>query len=194
MRHPWRTTALSSALALTFALVLSGSAAADSDLWLHVSVDGARGESVNVNLPITLIEAALPMIPEEHFRHGRLVIDGDDWGGDHDVSVADLRAIWNELKGSPDMTFVTVEDHGDHVKVAKSGPYLLVDIEDEHGEDSRVRMPMAVVDALLAGDGETLDIRAAVEALAAHGEGELVTVNSDDEQVRVWVDRIPETD
>ena len=186
----WRTAGL----LLALALVLTIPAAADSDLWLHVRVDGRNGESVNVNLPLSLVEAALPMIPEEHFREGRLMIDGRHWGSDHDLSVADLRNIWNELKSSPDMTFVTVEDHHERVKVAKSGAYLLVDIDDDGRESAQVRMPMVVVDALLSGDGETLDIRAAIEALAAHGEGELVTVSEDDEQVRVWVDRSPETE
>lgn len=197
MRHPEqisspRLLGPSLALALTLALGLAPAATADSDLWLHVRVDGRHGETVNVNLPLSLVEAALPMIPQEHFHDGQIVIDHHRWGPGHHLTVADLRAIWGELEASPDMTFVTVEDHDETVRVAKSGAYLLVDIDDRGRESSRVRIPVSVVDALLSGEGESLDLRAAIEALAAHGEGELVTVSQEDETVRVWVDRTPE--
>lgn len=181
------------AAALTLFLGLAPAVMADADLWLHVRVDGRHGETVNVNLPLSLVEAALPLIPAEHFHDGHIVLDDHHWGAEgHHLSVADLRDLWRELKASPDMTFVTVEDHEETVRVAKSGAYLVVDIDDRGGETSQVRMPVAVVDALLSGDGESLDVRAAIGALAAHGEGELVTVTEDDETVRVWVDRIPE--
>lgn len=179
--------------ALTLFIGLAPAARADADLWLHVRVDGRQGETVSVNLPLSLVEAALPLIPEEHLHDGQIVLDHHHWGaGGHRLSVADLRDIWRELKASPDMTFVTVEDHEETVRVAKSGAYLVVDIDDRGREASQIRMPVAVVDALLSGDGESLDVRAAIAALAEHGEGELVTVSEDDETVRVWVDRIPE--
>ncbi len=55
-------------------------------------------------------------------------------------------------------------------------------------------MPFAVVDALLSGDEDKLDIEAAIHALVQEGEGELVTVTSDKDNVRVWVDSIAEAD
>ena len=66
--------------------------------------------------------------------------------------------------------------------------------EDEDGADVNVQIPSRVVDALLSGEGEELNFRAAIEALAAEGEGELVTVNDDDDRVRVWVDHIAEAE
>jgi hypothetical protein len=50
------------------------------------------------------------------------------------------------------------------------------------------------VDALLSGNEDELDIQAAINALVQEGEGELVTVTSDDENVRIWVDSIAEAD
>ena len=153
-------------------MMTAGVAAADTDgLWLHVRVDGHHGEKVSVNLPLSLIEAAIPMIPDEHFRNGDLHFDDIHWGHGHRMSISELRELWQELKSSPDMTFVTVEDGDETVTVKKSGDYMLVDTE-EHGDSAvQVRVPLAVVDALLSGDGETIDVRAAVEALAAHGRG-----------------------
>jgi hypothetical protein len=50
---------------------------------------------------------------------------------------------------------------------------------------------MTVVAALLSGESGELDLVAAVRALAAHGETELVAVTDRDESVRVWVDADP---
>ena len=178
-------------LAAGILLLGAGSAAAESNLWLHVRVDGGDGESVKVNLPLSLVEKAIPMIPSEHFDDGEFVLD-HGWGGDHHLSITELRDLWYELKSAPDMTFVTVEDHDETVRVSKSDGYLRVHA-NESDETVEVRIPESVVDALLSGEGESLNIRAAIEALAAHGEGELVTVTESDEQVRVWIDSSAES-
>ena len=168
-------------------ILVSGVAGAD-DLWLHVRVDGDDGEKVSVNLPLGLVEKAIPMIPAEHFNGGDFVLEDINWGHGQHMSVAKLRELWDELKASPDMTFVTVEERDETVRVSKSGGYLLINTEQHDDESVEVRVPISVVDALLSGDGESLDIRAAIEALAAHGEGELVAISERDEQVRVWID------
>jgi hypothetical protein len=46
-----------------------------------------------------------------------------------------------------------------------------------------------VVSALLSGNGDEINLEAAFEALARHGQGELLTVRSDDETVRIWIDQ-----
>ncbi len=173
------------------ALLVTPAAWADSDLWLHVRVDEANGAKVSVNLPIGLVEKAIPMIPTEHFQDGHLVIDHDvEW------SIADLRELWAEVRNSRDMTFVTVEDGDDNVKVWKEAGYLRVRVlEEGDGEaEVNVKIPERVVDALLGGDGEQLDLSAALAALVDEGEGELVTVNDDRDRVRVWVDRVAEAE
>jgi len=183
-----KTTTLAWALTV---IVGSGAAVADSDLWLHVKVDESDGAKVMVNLPIGLVEKALPMIPAGEWHDGHIVIDGERvW------SVEDLRELWQEVRATRDMTFVTVQDDGDDVKVWKEGNYLRVTVLEDGGEDSEVnvRIPTTVVDALLSGDELQLNFRAAIEALAAEGEGELVTVNDDNDRVRVWVDYTAEAE
>jgi hypothetical protein len=51
-----------------------------------------------------------------------------------------------------------------------------------------MKLPGAVVEALLAGDGEELDLAGALRALARHGKGELISVADGDETVRIWID------
>lgn len=179
-------------MAWALAVVMgSGAAIADSDLWLHVKVDEADGAKVMVNLPIGLVEKALPMLPAGDWHDGHIRIDGDvEW------SVSELRDLWQELRDTRDMTFVTVEDDGESVRVWKEGDYLRVSALEDGGAESEVnvRIPARVVDALLSGEGDQLNFRAAIEALAAEGEGELVTVNDDRDSVRVWVDNIAEAE
>jgi len=97
------------------------------------------------------------------------------------------------------MTFVTVQEDDEFVRVWKESGYLRVNVregaeEETGGENVDVSLPLAVVDALLSGDDSELNITAAIEALVEEGEGQLVTVSGDDEKVRVWVDRVAEAD
>jgi hypothetical protein len=170
-------------------IVGSGAAVADSDLWLHVRVDEAGGAKVMVNLPINLVEKAVAMIPADEWNHGKVMFDGHrQW------TIADLRDLWNEVSAARDMTFVTVEDGDESVRVWKEAGYLKVHVTEHDGQDGEVnvQIPARVVDALLSGGDDAFDFTAAIEALVAEGEGELVTVNDSNDRVRVWVDRIAE--
>ena len=54
----------------------------------------------------------------------------------------------------------------------------------------QIRVPVSVVDALLSGDGETLDVRSAIQELSAL-RGEMVQVIQPDARIRVWIDESP---
>ncbi len=172
-------------LALTLAAIANATQAA-SDLWLHVTVDENDGAKVTVNLPLALAEKALPMLPlHEGMRwrhhHGRL-----------GMALEDIRELWSEVRDSPDMTFVTVEDDGEKVKVWKEKNFVYVEVRNDAGDEKvDVRVPLAVVDALLAGD--EIDFTAAIQALAKDGGGDLVSVQDRDDRVRVWIDETPES-
>jgi flavin-dependent dehydrogenase len=131
------------------------------------------------------------MVPEEYLGHGKIHLDECC----ESMSPAELRELWQEIKNSPDMTFVTVEEDDQSVRVWKEAGYLKVHVlEQDKNEKVDVQVPLAVVDALLSGEGEELNIEAAIRALVEEGSGELVTVSGDDETVRVWVDDIAEAE
>ena len=159
-----------------------------ADLWLHVKVDGGRdGEQAMINLPLAMVDRIAPMISDKAHASGRVRIDGSDY------SVAELRRIWRELEAGPDATYVTVKERDSKVRIAKSGAYLVVEANDRaQGEDVQARIPLTVMRALLSGTGDELNLGAALEALAAEGAGELITVTGEDETVRIWVDAAPE--
>lgn len=173
---------------LTLAAILVAAAAgakADESLWLHVRVDEAHGAKVTVNLPLALIEKAIPLLPDEHARH----LDFDHRAIEADL--ADLRAMWSEVRGGPDMTFVTVEDGDETVKVWKKEGTVFVEVRDaSDGERVDVRLPVAVVDAFLGG--QDFDLQAALRALVEHGRGDIVEVRDAEDHVRVWVDDVAE--
>lgn len=177
-------------------LLIAGLAAAalasPSDYYLHVRVveEGPDGESVRVNIPIQLAGKILPLIESDDFKGGKVRLDRGD------MDAARLREIWSAVREAPDGEFVTVESRHENVRVARSGGYLLVRVDEHDGDREQVdiKVPVTVVDALLSGTGEELNVVAALEALSAHGGGDLVSVTSDDSQVRIWVDSIQSGD
>lgn len=185
---PRRRRSLPAIAFALFALLTAGAAGAAQDLWLHVRVnEGEGGARVRVNLPLAMAEKAMAMIPADEMHGGRVHIEGSD------ITVPQLRELWASLATSPDATLVEVDDDGQKVRVTKSGGYLLVKAHED-GKQVDVRIPGEVVDALLSGGGDELNVAAAIAALAARGEGELVTVDDSDTQVRIWVDAVAETD
>ena len=176
--------------ATLIAAILAAAPAAAADLWLHVKVDGGKdGEQATINVPLSMVDSLAPMMRGEGHGNGRVRLQ------DHDYSAADLRRIWSELEKGPDATYVTVSEKDSNVRVAKRGGYLEIESHDrgkDQGENVHARLPLPVVRALLSGPEDEIDVAAALKALANQGEGELITVTGDDENVRMWVDAVPE--
>ena len=169
-------------------LLLAGPAlAGEPPLWVHVRVTDPAGDaSLSVNVPLGLIRTALPLadldaqIDEQTIRlHG------------HDLSLDEVKALWNDVLRGPDMEYVTVEEPGETLRVWKEKEHLFVEASGTSEGDARIRLPISVVDALLGGE-DRFDVEAAVAALADQGEGELVWIEGEDESIRIWVDSLPE--
>ena len=184
-----RRKALSIFLALTF--VLAGATFADTEKWIHVRVDGDDDETVTVNLPLSLVNAAAALIPAEVNQEAELALD------DLEIGWSDLRTFWQAVKDAPEATFVTVQTRDETVEVKKQGEYLLVRTTEQRtadGAEVDVKFPPAVVDALFSGPDGKLDFEAAIQALADEGDGHLVSVRERDQTVRVWIDHQNEVD
>lgn len=179
-------------LALAAALIFVPTAlqAASDSPWIHIEVreDHGRQTKVDLNLPLSLIQVALDVAPEKIISNGHIKIDHH---GHHDLSIADLRRMWQELRDAGEAEFVTVEEGDEKVKVTREGDYLRIDVEDRsHGGESetvRVKVPVAVVDALMSGEGDELNLRDALELLK-NERGEIVRVEGGDSDVRIWID------
>lgn len=160
--------------------------AAPAERYLHVRVeDPTKGESVNVNVPLSMAEKILPTVNKGSLHNGHVTINHADF---NDV---DVRAILDAIRTAPDNEFVTVKQKDQDVRVAKSNGNLIVHVRDtaKGGEKVDVTVPMKVVDALLSTAKQNeLDVAAALQALSAEGDAFLVTVQDATQHVRVWVD------
>jgi hypothetical protein len=159
--------------------------------WFHVRVSetGADPTEVAVNLPLSLIEAALKALPEQVHREIDLELN------EVDFELEDLRQFWQDVRGLEDATFVTVESPDETVEIAKEGELLVARTTErsEGGAKVDVRFPFAVLDALFQGTEEhEVDLVGAARALAEYGDGDIVTVDDGETKVRVWVDDVNE--
>jgi hypothetical protein len=172
-------------LAVT-AMAAPTTAAPATERYLHVKVDDAtKGESVNVNLPLSMAAAILPAVNKGTLHNGHVTIGEADFNG------VDVRALLDAIRTAPDNEFVTVKEKDQDVRVAKSNGNLIVHVLDKNkdGEKVDVTIPMKVVDALFSTvkDNE-LDVAAAIRALSDAGDAVLVTVQDATEHVRIWID------
>ena len=154
--------------------------------WIHIEIDREGDDHVNLNLPLAAIEAALALAPESIVRDGQLQL------GQQEVPVAAIRGMWQELRNVGDAEFATIQHEGNNVRIAREGDTILVRVsnEDDDGEDVRVEIPVPVVDALLSGEGDMLNVRAAIQELSTM-RGEMVRVIEANNNIRVWIDESP---
>jgi hypothetical protein len=197
---------------LALALVPASGAFAQTDApaWLHVRVEeAAKASKVNVNLPMTVVEAVLKASPEILEEHGKVKI-----GDHHGMSLADMRKAWKELSAAGDAELVTVESDEENVRVARKGDLVLVYVDHKPGAhkakaeaepgatkvektakaakhdgpgEVRVEVPVSLVDALLSGEGDTVNLQAAVSELKKR-RGDIARVRDEDSNVRIWID------
>jgi hypothetical protein len=158
-----------------------------ADRWLHVRVNNgeSKDETVRVNVPLDLAEKVLPSIDRDRLHGGKVRIEDIDCHG------VDVRALLDAVRSSKDGEFVTIQDKNSDVRVAKENAYIYVHVIDKNGSKKsrvEVKVPLKVVDALLSGKKDELDLAAGLRALAAQGDTELVSVKDNESTVRVWLD------
>jgi len=189
------------AVALLAGSTFKAQAQSSSNRWLHVRVDnpGDKGELVRVNVPIALAEILVSSVDHDQLHHGHVNI-----GHHADLNGVDLRAMLDAVRTAPDGEFVSVKNRDQDVHVSKQNGYLLVRVNDSNHkghkdgnkessgdtQEVQVRVPLSVVEALVASSkgSDDLDVAAALRALAAHGDTDLVNIKDGGQTVHVWLD------
>ncbi len=176
-------------MGLSVLLLAAGATAmaAEADQWIHVRVvsSGSQGETVRVNVPMSLAEKVIPTICADRLKGGKVKLK---------VNEIDLRTLFEAIRTTPDNEFVTVASPHEDVRVAKSNGNLLIHVQQKQGdkrtlgEKVEVKVPLSVVAAMLSGNKDELDIAAGIRALRGLGAVELVNVNDKSETVRIWTD------
>jgi hypothetical protein len=139
--------------------------------WLHVRVisTNSKGETVRVNVPLDMAEKVLPAIDHDRLHNGKVRIGCMDCDG------VDVRTLFEAVRTAKDGEYVTVQSNDADISVMKKDGQML-------------KVPMKVVEALLSGTKDELDIVAGLHALAGQGDVELVSVKDNENTIRVWLD------
>jgi hypothetical protein len=138
----------------------------------------------------------LPAIHHENLQAGKVRIDNAH------LNDVDLRTLLDAVRTAKDGEYVTVQSNEDNVRVAKNAGYLYIHVIEKKSHEKQasarsaaareskveIKVPMKVVDALFSAGKDELDIVAALHALSASGDTELVSVKDDENTVRVWID------
>ena len=196
------TALVACSLLATLAVAQSSS---NPDQWIHVRVESRedKTETVRVNVPVDMAVKVLPAIKNKNLCDGKVHIDSGH------IDDVDLHTMLDAVRTAKDGEYVTVESKDDNVRVAKSSGYLYIHVTEKKPSEKtakatsdkdsaknaalrqskvEVKIPMKVVDALLSAGRDQLDVVAALRALSANGDMELVSVKDDDSTVRVWID------
>ena len=170
-------------LILTVTMYVSICVLQASTFWLHVRVqEPGKDESVKVNVPVSLIETVLPLIEKDQLRTGQIEIE------DQHFTVPQLREIWQEIQAQGDYELASIDSDDSRVRIALEGNELLVRSTEGSETQVLVRVPKQVIDALLSGEGDQLNITAALGVLKTMGPQDLVNIQDEGTVVRVWID------
>ena len=179
-------TALRFAALGVFFLTAAASPLAAQTPWIHVEVDEAGEDAtrVRMNLPLSLVQVAIDAAPDKVVKEGHLHLGHSD----HDIDVEDLRRAWQELRNAGDAELLSVEGADETVSIRRAGDLVLIDVDDrKDGDKVNIQLPVSVVDALLSGEGEELNVKDAVAELKAL-RGDIVRVDDGESKVRIWID------
>ena len=171
------------------AMVLMAAAvafAAPAERYLHVRIDnGSKEQKVRVNVPLSLAAQVIPAIDSGQLRNGKISL------GNFQANGVNVRKILEALKTAPDGEFVTIQEPGQDVRVAKKHGILIVRVNQTKGERQNVEVtvPWSVAEALTENVGQNqLNVEAAIQALERAGNMTLVTVSGQGQHIRIWID------
>jgi hypothetical protein len=160
--------------------------AAPAERYLHVRVDsGAKDQKVRINIPLSLAAQVIPAIDSGQLKNGKIQL------GNFQANGVNVRKILTALKNAPDGEFVSVQEPGQDVRVAKKNGILIVRVRQTKGERQNVdiTVPWSVAEALTTNTTENqLNVEAAIQALEQAGNMTLVTVTGEHQNVRIWID------
>ncbi len=151
---------------------------------LHIRVHEGEQEKLSLNLPISVISAVIPLFEDKvrHLSGEHIEMGGQEFG------IVELREMWNALKTDGSYELASFQAGEETIRVLLDEDNLLIDTDEASQERVHVRIPVPVVDALLSGPGEELNLAGALETLASIGGSDLVEVQASDAHVRVWID------
>lgn len=170
------STLLTTVLMLSMAISENG--------WFHLQVHEGGQEQLALNVPVSVVSTVVPVL-ESHmgdFPRKKVRMGRSEW------SVAEMRELWNALKSQGSGELANLQTPEQNLRIMLDEDHLMIDSQDASKEKVHVRVPVPVVDALLSGTGDELNLTAGLEALSALGSSDLLEVQTADAEIRVWID------
>ncbi|HSL17262.1 MAG TPA: hypothetical protein VLB51_05085 [Methylomirabilota bacterium] len=152
--------------------------------WVNVHVtEHNEGANIEVHLPLNLVLTVLKSVDVDNFHGGRIDLDIDE----ADVDWTEILAA---VKDAPDGKFVTVDSPDAKVSVRKERGTLTIDVDEIEGDNAKVKVtvPMELMDALHIDGSSEIDVAALLQSFEKLPNGDLVTVQSNDADVRIWIE------
>ena len=184
-----KANAWARSLGLALALTCAGTtapamAASDSadTIWLRIEVtsDGADHPKVKVNLPLSLIEVVVDSIDKREFM--------SEIENEHPS--LDIPKLWKSIRKMDENEFLTVETDDENVRVWKDADLFRISVQEAGREKAniQVKIPLAIMDYIFSSKSETFDFQEIVSQLRGDLPLTLVTVDHDDEKVKIWLE------
>ncbi len=154
--------------------------------WLHVNVNDDE-DQININLPIVLAETVVKLVD---LSDKPTVIKVDD----DEITVPEMREIWEALKSEGSFTLASIrsgkDGAGDNIDVAFENNRLVIRGTTEDADEIDINISGELIDALLSGDEDRLNLKACIEELKLKGtdSGYVHVSEKDGSIVRLWVD------
>jgi hypothetical protein len=181
---------LSSRIGLALLAVALSLPSGAAERWIHVEVDegGSDGTRVRIQLPFSVVRAALPHLRADVLDGGRIFLEADAIDAE-DLAEA-RKALDAALAGRP----VVVGDPDRPVRIERDGKWVRLTASDPDRSRVRIQMPVALAREVLDDLPGSIDLLALLDALGAEEDVDLVEVEEDDTKVRIRIDERPSTD
>ena len=172
------------ALVITGLLLAATAMAGEPMRWLNVNVqEHGDKTTVKVRVPISLVRSVMSAVKTKDFDAGVVTLDAED-------AEVDWAKLLEAIKSAPDGDFVTVEAPDAHVAISKKGGTIHIHVTQKDDEKAHVNVtvPADLIAALSVDEQNRLDLRPILDRLAELPTGNLVTVESSEADVRVWIE------
>ncbi len=150
--------------------------------WLHVEVDQpAEERNVRVRLPLAVVETLSETLQDDMFGPVAEALAGEDG----EPRMERYRALWRSLRENPGATVEVREGDAEGLTARMDGSLVRIEGAVEDGAIN-VRVPVEIGDAFFAEEPDAETLARAVRQLGER-DGDLVSVESDEGRVRIWV-------
>lgn len=173
-----------SALAAMVVAVAAFAPAIAAERWVHIHVDetGADGARVRIQLPLSVVRAALPHVEADGLEGGRLRLSDDA------VDPGDLAAARVALRDALDGKVVEVGDPDRPFRLERSGGWIILAGTEPDGGRIRLQVPSSVARDVLRDLPGKIDLLAILGGIEEAGDAEIASIEDGDTSVRIWID------